>query len=126
MASTLAVVPRGTSSGPRSSGAGPLRPPPHLSAAARRWWREVVSTWELETHHLKVLTAVCEAWDRMNEARAAVKRHGLLIPDRFGQLRTNPAVQIERDSRTALYRGVRELDLDLEPPRELPRVRGRR
>ena len=46
-------------------------PPKHLSAAAKTWWRELVGTYELEGHHLKVLRAACEAWDRLNEARLA-------------------------------------------------------
>jgi P27 family predicted phage terminase small subunit len=102
------------------------RPPLHLSPAMKRWWREVLSEYVLETHHLKVLQAACEAWDRGQQAREDVARNGLTINDRWGQPKLNPCVQVERDARTAFLRAVRELDLDVEPPRELPRVAGRR
>ncbi len=102
------------------------KPPRHLSAEAKRWWKEVVSSFELESHHVKVLTAAAEAWDRMQQARKEIDVRGILVEDRFGVPKANPACAIERDSRTSFLRAVRELDLDLEPPRELPRVVGRR
>lgn len=87
-------------------------PPSHLSAAAKRWWKCVVSEYRLEEHHLRLLTAAAEAWDRMNEARALVDRDGIVDRDRFGQKRTHPCVAVERDSRLAFARLLRELNLD--------------
>ena len=101
-------------------------PPTHLSALSKGWWREIVANFELEGHHLRVLQAAAEAFDRMAEARKLVKRHGVLIPDRYGVLKVNPACGVERDSRTSLLRAIRELDLDVEPPKDKPRLSGRR
>ena len=94
----------------------PSTPPAHLSRSTKTWWSEVVSTYELESHHLRVLQAACEAWDRCQQARRAVSKLGLLVLDRYGSHRINPAVNVERDARTAFLRAVRELDLDIEPP----------
>lgn len=106
---------------------GALKPPSHLSKAAAVWWREIANEWKLDPHHLKVLTAAAEAYDRMVEARKLVKKHGILIPNRFGELKQNPACNVERDSRTAFLRAVRELDLDVTAgPSGPPRVSGRR
>ena len=66
--------------------------------------------------HLKLLQAACEAWDRLQEARELLAKDGLCIAGREGGLRPHPAVSIERDSRIAFARLVRELDLDVEPP----------
>jgi P27 family predicted phage terminase small subunit len=105
---------------------GDVKAPRHLSAASRRWYRQVADEFVLEAHHLKVLQAAAEAWDRMQQAQREIAVRGLLIEDRFGVPKANPAVNIERDARTAFLRAVRELDLDLDPPKELPRVVGRR
>jgi P27 family predicted phage terminase small subunit len=102
------------------------KPPPHLSASSKRWFREVVDTYALEPHHLKLLQAAAEAWDRLQEARAALKRDGITTVDRFGGLKAHPCVAIERDCRIAFARLVRELDLEGEvaPDPRQPRRRG--
>jgi P27 family predicted phage terminase small subunit len=70
----------------------------------------------LAEHHLRLLQLACEAWDRAQQARAAIEREGLTIRTDEGGLKAHPAVGIERDSRLAVARFVRELDLDTEPP----------
>jgi hypothetical protein len=68
----------------------------------------------------------------MTEARQLVQSEGLTVTDRFGQRKPHPAFSIERDSRTAFLRAVRELALGDEdlphenrPPRLAQRYRGR-
>lgn len=90
--------------------------PPHLSESTRIWWRSVVKSYELEPHHLRLLQAACEAWDRMQEARELLARDGLVIGGRESGMRPHPAAAIERDSRTAFSRTLREMDLDIEAP----------
>jgi phage terminase small subunit len=67
-------------------------------------------------HHLKILQAACEAWDRAQLARIAVASQGLTFTDAGGTIRAHPAVAVERDSRTLFARLVRELNLDEEEP----------
>jgi phage terminase small subunit len=97
------------------------KPPGHLSAASKRWWAAVVADFELGDHHRELLTLACEARDRGEQARKLLAKDGPVFVDRFGAPRAHPAVAIERDSRTAFARLVRELRLDDEP--EDPDVR---
>jgi P27 family predicted phage terminase small subunit len=97
------------------------RAPAHLKPATRAWWDSVVDDYELEPHHVRLLTLACEAWDRCQDARAVIDEHGLTFEDRFGQPKERPEVAIERDARIAFARLVRELDLDTEPPAERSR-----
>jgi P27 family predicted phage terminase small subunit len=78
----------------------------------------VVRDYDLEPHHLRLLQAACEAWDRYQQARMALAEHGLTFTDEKGMVRARPEAAIERDARTAFARLVRELDLDVEPPSE--------
>ena len=103
-----------------------LSAPSYLTAPTKDWWLWVVSEFELEQHHLKLLTAACESWDRTQQARKRLAKHGLTYQDRFGQPRTRPEVQIERDHRIAFARLLRELDLDVDPPGPPGRPPGRR
>lgn len=99
-------------------------PPSHLVAATADWWRLVVAEYELESHHLRLLQAACEAWDRSQQAREAMAVNGTTYNDRFGCPRSRPEVAIERDSRVAFARLVRELGLDIAPPDSRPNRRG--
>lgn len=79
------------------------------------WWEQIVGEFALESHHLRLLQAACEAWDRCQAAREQVASTGLTFIDPGGSIRANPAVAIERDARTLFARLVRELNLDEEP-----------
>ncbi|MCC6228522.1 MAG: P27 family phage terminase small subunit [Phycisphaerales bacterium] len=96
-------------------------PPAHLRPASSAWFREVVAEFALESHHLHLLALACEALDRAADAREAIARHGAVYVDRYGQPRARPEVGIERDSRIAFARLLRELGLDVEGPSEAPR-----
>ena len=54
-----------------------LQAPSHLKNGTREWWKEVVATFELEPHHVRILTLAGEAWDRCVQARKAVEKRGL-------------------------------------------------
>jgi hypothetical protein len=62
---------------------------------------------------LRLLQLAAEAWDRCQQARAAIAKEGMTVPSGG---RAHPAIAIERDSRLAFARLIRELDLDAEPP----------
>ncbi len=101
-------------------------PPEHLSPEAREWFAAVVEGFELEAHHVRLLTLACESWDESRLARAAVAEHGQTFIDRYSQPRERPEVGIARQARTQFARLVRELGLDVEPPAETrpPRLGG--
>lgn len=86
--------------------------PRHLRAATRAWFTQVVSVWDLEPHHVRLLSLACESWDECQSAREILAEHGLTYADRFGAPRARPEVAIERDSRISFARLLRELDLE--------------
>ncbi|MGX5839757.1 P27 family phage terminase small subunit [Mesorhizobium sp. ArgA1] len=95
--------------------------PAHLSVASKKWWAEVVAEYHLEGHHLRLLQAAAESWERMQAARAAIGKFGLTFTDSQGCPRSRPEVAIERDAKIGFARLIRELDLDSEPPAETRR-----
>lgn len=96
-------------------------PPEHLSDASRSWWASVVEEYELEPHHVHLLTLAAEARDRAEQARRLIEADGLIVATTTGGTKTHPAVAVERDSRIAFARLVRELDLDADAPEDRSR-----
>jgi phage terminase small subunit len=97
-----------------------VKPPPHLSEAAAGWWDHVNRGWDLDPAALLILESALEAYDRMKEAQVLVSKKGIMTQDRFGQDKLNPAVLVERDSRSAMLAAFKQLNLDIEPLNERP------
>lgn len=96
-----------------------LAAPRHLSASTRQWWSEVMRDYELESHHVRLLTLAAEALDRCLAARESLTKHGMIYNDRFGAPHARPEVAIERDARISFARLLRQLGLDYETGDEL-------
>jgi P27 family predicted phage terminase small subunit len=92
--------------------------PAHLRSATARWWRAVHLDYQLEQHHIRLLTLAAEAYDRACQAREIIDKDGLTVSTKDGGLKAHPAVGIERDCRLGFARLIRELDLDVDPPGE--------
>jgi len=92
------------------------KPPKHLRKTTQLWFKSVVSDYELEPHHLKLLTLAAEAWDQAQTAREVLDEQGQTFVDRFGQPKERPEVGILNAARIAVARLLRELALDAEPP----------
>jgi P27 family predicted phage terminase small subunit len=101
---------------PKATKTPRITAPQHLSAASRRWWLAVCREYELELHHIRLLTLAAESWDRCQEARERIAADGPYVEDRWGQLKAHPAIGVERDARLAFARLLRELALDVAPP----------
>ncbi len=99
-----------------------MKAPKHLKSTTRRWFEGVLEEYELEPHHIRLLTLAGEAWDRCNQAREIIDREGMTYLDRFEAPKARPEIAIERDSRLAFARLIRELDLDVSPPPEASRI----
>ncbi len=109
---------------PRKS---PLRPPGHLSASSKKWWRLISQTWMLEPHHLELLSQAAGCLDRMEAARLVVAAEGAIIRDRFNIPREHPAAKQERDQKLLFSKLCRELNLDPDPsePSRPPLIQNR-
>ena len=97
------------------------KPPSHLRKDTQRWWADTSADWTLEPHHLRLLTLAAESWDRHEAARELIESEGLCVETKAGGPRTHPAVKIEAEARIAFVRCLRELDLDVDPPKEIAR-----
>lgn len=91
-----------------------LKAPDHLRPQTAQWWLAVHKDYDLESHHSRLLTLAAEAFDRAEQAREMLDRDGICIPTGGGGLKAHPAAAIERDSRLAFARLLRELDLDFD------------
>lgn len=100
------------------------RSPTHLRPATRKWWEQVMLDYDLQEHHVRMLTAAAESWDRACEARELIARHGITYQDRYDCPRTRPEVRVEQTSKALFARLVRELGLDVAGPDEAQRPVG--
>jgi len=99
--------------------------PAGLSPAAIAWWKRLHGEFDIDDSGAAfLLEAALHAFDRMNEAAGLVAEHGVCIVDRYGQLRANPAVAAERDSRAAMLAAFKQLGLDILPPQRPGRPAG--
>lgn len=53
-----------------------IQPPKHLRADTAVWFGTIVAEYDLDSHHVRLLTKACEAWDRSEQAREAIAIHG--------------------------------------------------
>ena len=91
-------------------------PPVHLSDDSSVFWYQVVETFDLEPHQLNLLRLACEALDSAEEARQIIAESGATYFDRWDCPRPRPEVAIQRESRHAFGRLMKQLNLDCPPP----------
>jgi P27 family predicted phage terminase small subunit len=75
-------------------------PPQHLSSEAADWWRAIVADYDLQSHHLKILEAACDAWDRMSTARELLLAEGITSVSKSG-VKAHPAIASAEHGRRA-------------------------
>src|SRR6266542_3766868 len=100
-----------------------MNTPTHLKAPGKRLWSSVTGDYEVDAPGLELLRLACEALDRADEARRAIEHDGAYIADRYGNPRPHPAIAVERDSRLAAARLMRQLGLLDQPDNRLPSPR---
>jgi P27 family predicted phage terminase small subunit len=95
--------------------------PKHLSAEAKRWWREIMREYAIDDQAgLLLLQTALEAFDRMKSAQARINTDGEAVADRFGQIKPHPLLPAERDARAQMLAALKQLNLDVEPLRDRP------
>ena len=103
--------------------------PRSLRTKGKALWKSVTAQFELEGYQLESLRLACEALDRIEDARLAIQKHGLVIEGRLG-VKANPACDVEKNNKTIFARLLREIGLDAildaEATRPKPLYSGRR
>jgi P27 family predicted phage terminase small subunit len=94
------------------------RAPKGLTGEARSWWRKICSGWQLDDAGFLILQSGLECLMRVREAQAILLKEGIVVTDRFGQLKAHPATVVERDCKAGLLKALRALNLALEPLNE--------
>jgi hypothetical protein len=98
--------------------------PRHLKSKTKEWFRSVIDGYDLEPHHVRILTLAAETWDRGQAAREVIDDNGMTYVDRFGAPKPRPEISIENECKITFARLVRELNLDVEPPGAMGRPPG--
>jgi hypothetical protein len=60
----------------------------------------------------------------MRAAQKVLAKEGLVLEDRFAQKKAHPLCAVEKDCRAQVYAGLRALNLDLEPLKDIGRPPG--
>lgn len=90
------------------------KPPSHLSKKAKEQWRRIVEAFQIDDEPGRMLlTSACEAYDRLAQARAELKRDGISVIDRWGQRKQHPSVLTEASARSQMHSALRLLNMDV-------------
>ena len=101
---------------------GRPEPPCFLSPSTAEWWREVAEEYELEEHHLQLLTSAASMWDRMVTAREVLDREGSTFLNNQGNVLPRPEIKIEPSCAVVHARLLRELRLEDGEGEDGPRL----
>jgi phage terminase small subunit len=92
------------------------RPPKHLSPESKLLWKALQMEYSLDdAAGMAILQAALESLDIQQLALKSIKEKGILVTDKDGNQRKNPALQTEKESKALFYQGIKALNLDLEP-----------
>lgn len=92
--------------------------PEHLSAEAQALWAEYVQCFAFADPHVRtVLTTAMEAYDRMRQAQEILREESPITHDSKGKPLVHPAVRMEDQARTAMLAALKQLKIDVLPPR---------
>jgi P27 family predicted phage terminase small subunit len=103
----------------------PARAPSDLSAESKKFWRKVVSEYDIaDTPGLRILETICHAIDTEREAMNEIENQGITLTDRFGQVKPNGLLRVCRDARAQIKQGLKALNLDWEDVKDVGRPPG--
>ena len=94
--------------------------PDHLKPAGAELWASIQKEYAInDAGGLALLTTAAECLDRIRAAQVAIEAHGELVQDRYGQMKVSPACQLEKEARNGLLLALKQMNLDLEPLRDM-------
>jgi len=88
-----------------------MKAPNHLSPEMKKFWRDVLKDYELESDALLVLRTAAEQWDRAQQARETLATEGITLKDK-----KHPAIDVEKQAVGLFLRSMRQLGLDIVAP----------
>lgn len=106
---TLTMMPH-TLPGAAADGPSPVP----LTGDRQRLWDDVRLRFVLEPASENLLRNACESLERAAQLAEQVTRDGATFRDRFGAVRANPAVMLERDFRGLAARQLAQLAARME------------
>ena len=80
--------------------------PKRLSAPARAWVQGVISAFDLEPHHYRLLLNAADFWDEGELATTILRREGVTVLSAAGTAKAHPALAIARSSFRVARRSV--------------------
>lgn len=100
-------------------------PPSHLSADAKRLFRDVVKRYDLDAEELVSLRLACTAWDTAEKARRTLDREGQTITNRFDEPRAHPALAVQKEAMASWVRLMQLLGIPADDEPQGRDTRGR-
>lgn len=94
----------------------------NLSEEARFWAEKIRDEFQIEDNAgLLILKTAFEAFERMSECQKVIAAEGMMVNDRFNQAKAHPLCTVERDARSQFLAGIKALNLDVEPLKNIGR-----
>lgn len=88
------------------------RAPAGLADPGRRFWRAIVSAYDLRLDELRLLDAACRCLDELAAIDHELRTAPVTVPGSNGQPRPNPLLNEARKHRALFAALCRQLDLD--------------
>jgi P27 family predicted phage terminase small subunit len=96
------------------------KPPGHLSRQAKALWRKIAAESDVDAAGAVLLDTLCEAWDRMHQARELIASQGCIVREKTAagneKLRPHPAIAQEHQAAQTMMKAWRLLGFDQMPP----------
>lgn len=95
------------------------KPPKTLSIEGKKLCQRIFDESDMDSPAISLLNLLVQSFDRMNEAREHIAKHGIVLAEKTAngdtKYRANPACGIERDSKAAMMRAWKLLGYDQAP-----------
>jgi hypothetical protein len=83
-----------------------------LTTATTCWYTAITDKHRLSAEKKRTLLVAAEAFDRSQQCRKQVATDGLMVSDRYGQQKVNPAADAEKSAKTLYLSAMKSVDLD--------------
>ena len=86
-----------------------------LSAEAQRLYDSIKEVYGINDPGGELLlSTICESLDMARQAEAEIKKHGIVIEDKYSRLKANPACTVLKDAKTTMLNALKSLNLSVD------------